>query len=146
MPIMWRIFHLTWCIIFLPILSGKLPPNTMFTRKNVTSAIFTLGDAFGGITAIGVHSATFKTMVDNDDIEYIKDSTGTINIPYYLGKMVIVDDSSPVVPAGGVAEDSTAPKYTTILFGKGAFGFGEGSPKIPVELERKASQGNGGRH
>ena len=31
-----------------------------------------------------------------------------------------------------------------MLFGEGAFGYGVGSPMVPVEVEREAAQGNGG--
>ena len=35
-------------------------------------------------------------------------------------------------------------QYLSLIFGAGAFGYGEGTPKVPVELERKPSGGNGG--
>jgi hypothetical protein len=34
--------------------------------------------------------------------------------------------------------------FLSVFFGTGAFGYGEGNPKMPVELERNASGGNGG--
>ena len=35
-------------------------------------------------------------------------------------------------------------QYLTLFFGQGAFGYGEGDPTKPVELERKPGGGNGG--
>ena len=113
--------------------------STKFSRGNFTAAAFTMGDAFENTGAIGVHSAIYKQMVDNDDIDYIPDSQGRMTIPTFMGKRVIIDDGMTVT-----AGTTDGFKYTTVLFGEGAFGWGEGMPKVPVELEREASQGNGG--
>jgi len=113
--------------------------STKFSRSNFTAAAFTLGDAYQNVGAIGVHSQVYKQMVDQDDIDFIPDSKGMMTIPTYMGKRVIVDDGMTVT-AG--ATDGF--KYTTVLFGEGAFGYGDGMPDMPVEIEREASQGNGG--
>lgn len=112
---------------------------TKFSRSNFTAAAFTLGDAFTQTGAIGVHSQVYKQMVDQDDIDFIPDSQGMMTIPTYMGKRVIVDDGMTVTPG---ATDGF--KYTTILFGDSAIGYGEGMPEVPVEIDREASQGNGG--
>lgn len=111
----------------------------LFGRSAFTGAIFTLGDQFGIVSGIAVHSIVYKRMVDNDDIEFIKDSTGTVDIPTYMGKRVVVDDSMPVV-AGG----TNGFVYTSVIFGQGAFGYGVGSPRVPVEVWREPLKGNGG--
>jgi len=110
-----------------------------WSRGAFTTAIFTLGDAFGGISALAVHSAVYKQMVDADDIDFIPDSNGSLIIPTFMGKTIIVDDGMTVT-----AGSTSGFKYTTVLYGAGAFGYGEGSSKVPVEVDRKASQGNGG--
>jgi hypothetical protein len=112
--------------------------TSVFTRANFTSAAFTLGDAVDGLQAIAVHSVIYKRMIDNDDIDFIPDSQGNMTIPTYLGKRVIVDDGLPVNPNG--ANDA---KYTSILFGAGAFGYGDGAPLVPVAVEREEAQGEG---
>ena len=112
---------------------------TKFSRSNFTSAAFTLGDAFTNTGAIAVHSQVYKQMVDADDIDFIPDSQGQMTIPTYMGKRVIVDDGMTVT-----AGSTDGFKYTTVLFGAGAFGYGEGMPEYPVELERAESGGNGG--
>lgn len=111
----------------------------LFSRGAFTGAAFTLGDAFGDIGVIAVHSIVAKRMIDNDDIVYIPDSQGNLTIPTYLGKRVVIDDQMPIIP--GTTDGF---KYVSILFGAGAIGYGEGSPKVPVEVEREARQGNGG--
>lgn len=113
--------------------------STKWSRGAFTSAVFTLGDSFGEISALAVHSAVYKQMVDADDIDFIPDSNGSLIIPTFMGKTVIVDDGMTVT-----AGTTDGFKYTTVLFGSGAFGYGEGSAKVPVEIQRLASQGNGG--
>jgi hypothetical protein len=111
----------------------------LFSRSNFTAAAFTMGDAVDGIQAIAVHSVVFKRMVDNDDIDFIPDSKGALTVPTFMGKRVVVDDSMPVV-AGG----TSGFVYTSVLFGAGAFGYGEGTPLNPVEVLRDPKAGNGG--
>lgn len=112
----------------------------LWSRAAFTSAVFTLGDAFGQLSAIAVHSLAYKQMVDADDIDFIPDSAGNLTIPTFMGQRVIVDDSMPAVSAGEPATITT----TAVLFGAGAFGYGEGNPAMPVEVERQARAGNGG--
>lgn len=113
--------------------------TTKWSRANFTSAAFTLGDAFNNTGSIAVHSAVYKQMVDADDIDFIPDSQGQMIIPTFMGKRVVVDDGMTVT-AG--ATDGF--KYTTVLFGEGAFGYGKGMPDYPVELARSEAGGNGG--
>lgn len=108
-------------------------------RTAFTNAAFTLGDRFEATNAIAVHSMVYKRMVDNDDLEFIADSKGTFSIPTFMGRRVIIDDGLTVV-----AGATSGFRYTSILFQAGAVGFGSGTPKTPVEVERKAAQGNGG--
>lgn len=110
----------------------------VFSRAAFTGAAFTLGDAFESTSAISVHSVVYKRMLDNNDIEFVKDSEGSMVVPTFLGRRVILDDGMPVV-AGGVSGF----KYTSVLFGAGAFGFGAGSPKKPVAVSRVEEQGKG---
>lgn len=122
-------------------------PQNLFSRLAFTGAVFTLGDAFGKVTAIAVHSLIFKRMQDNDDITFVRPSTPDPNlpldaqsIPYYMGKRVIVDDGLPAVATG----TNSGYRFTSILFGEGAIGYGERTPKVPVEAYRRPDQGNGG--
>ncbi|MDQ1207268.1 hypothetical protein QE380_000191 [Acinetobacter baylyi] len=97
-------------------------------------AAFTAGDAAGQFTAMGVHSVVMKQMVKQDLIEYIRDSQGNIILQTYLGKPIFMDDGLKY----------GANQYLSLFFGEGAFGYGEGTPAVPSELERKPSGGNGG--
>lgn len=111
----------------------------VWSRGAFTNAAFTLGDRFEDTSVIAVHSMVYKRMVDNDDIEFIQPSTGSLLIPTFMGRRIIIDDGMPVVPGA-----TSGFKYTSVLFQGGALGFGSGSPRVPVEVERKASQGRGG--
>lgn len=113
--------------------------STVFNRNSFTDAVYSMGDMAEDLTAIAVHSRVMQQMVKNDDIVYIPDSQGQITIPTFMGKRVIIDDGLTVT-AGG----TDGFKYTSVLFGTGAFGYGVGSPETPVEVEREAAQGNGG--
>ena len=119
--------------------------SNLFSRSAFTSAVATMGDHFADLVAIAVHSVVYNRMVQNDDIQFIRPSIVDPNlpltpeIPYFLGKRVIVDDSMPIIPGS-----TSGYKYLSVLFGAGAFGYGEQMPPIPVEIYRRPDQGNGG--
>lgn len=93
-------------------------------------ALQKMGDAKAKITAYGMHSLTENKLAKDDLIEYMRDSQGRPTIPTYLGKRVIVDDGLPVEVVNGNNV------FTTYLYGEGAIGYGEGSPEVPLEMDR----------
>jgi len=113
--------------------------GTLFNRDAFTEALYTAGDSAEMFTTIAVHSVVMAQMVKNNDIDFIPDSNGMSTIPTYMGKRVIVDDGLTVVGGG-----TDGFKYTSVLFGPGAFGYGVGSPITPVAIDRKEEQGDGG--
>lgn len=125
-------------------ISGNAGDAAVFGSEAFVRAAYTAGDAAEQFIGMAVHSSIMATMVLNDEIVYIPDSTGALTIPTYKGRVVVTDDNMPV--SGGV--------YTTILFGRGAFAFGgteghafawgEGTPKVPSEVDRNPRAGNGG--
>jgi hypothetical protein len=119
--------------------TGSVTSSTLFNRDAFTEAAYTMGDMASELQAIAVHSRIMAQMVKNDDIVYIQDSQGALSIPTYMGLRVIVDDGMTVR-----AGTTSGFVYTSVLFGSGAFGYGEGSAKMPVELDREAAKGNGG--
>ncbi|MGC0389308.1 major capsid protein [Bradyrhizobium sp. USDA 241] len=118
-------------------ISGLTGGAENFDADSFIDSAFLLGDEQGGLSAVAVHSLTLKAMVKADLIDFVPDSQGKLTIPTYLGKTVIVDDSMPVSGAGANRV------FTTYIFGPGAVGFGEKSPKVPVEVERQALKGMG---
>lgn len=90
-----------------------------------------LGDNAKKLTGIGMHSATFTKLQKNNEIDMVPDSETKVEIPFYLGYRVIVDDLCPV----------TSGVYTTYLFGQGAFGLGNGAAPVPTEDDRDSLAG-----
>lgn len=102
----------------------------------VIAAAGTLGDAFGKLTAIAMHSAVFQELQNQNVIVYEKPSTGDIKFPTYLGYRVIVDDGCPV--RAGTTDGLV---YTSYLFGEGAVAYGQGGAPVPSETDRDALAG-----
>ncbi|PEL12675.1 major capsid protein [Bacillus sp. AFS017336] len=97
-------------------------------------ASYRLGDAQSTLSAVVMHSAVVAALAKQNLIQYLKPSEGSPEVPYYLGKRVIVDDSTP--NSSGV--------YTTYLFGQGAVALGFGSPVgfVETETDRDSLAGN----
>ena len=125
-------------------ISGLAGDDAVFGSDAFVDAAYTAGDNADMFVGIAVHSSIMARMVKNDEIVYIPDSEGGLTIPTYKGRVVITDDALPV--SSGV--------YTSILFGRGAFGYGgleghafaygTGVPRVPFEVERTPTAGNGG--
>jgi len=107
---------------------------TDFSAEAFIDTATTMGDSMEDLTAVVVHSVVYSRMQKNNLIDFIPDATGQVNIPTFLGREVIIDDGMP----------RTGNVYDTWLFGRGSLQLGMGSPKVPVEVERKAGAGNGG--
>ena len=116
-------------------ISGETGDAAVISAKTTVDAAQKLGDAKTQLTAIIMHSATEAALAKQDLIEYIRPSTGSIDVPTFLGKRVIVDD--------GVPYDSSTGTYTTYLFGPGAVAYGEGNPVgfVPTETDRDSLAG-----
>src|SRR5690606_9143942 len=116
-------------------ISGEAGDAAVISAKATVDAAQKLGDAKSQLTAIIMHSATEAALAKQDLIEYVKPSTGSIEVPTFLGKRVIVDD--------GVPFDSATGTYTTYLFGPGAIAYGEGNPVgfVPTETDRDTLAG-----
>jgi hypothetical protein len=104
----------------------------VISAKTAVDAIYKLGDNANKLTGFAMHSATVAKLAKDDLIEYIKPSEGEPEVPYFLGKRVVVDDGLPV--SSGV--------YTTYIFGQGAFGWGEGGAPKPTETGRDILAGD----
>ncbi|QLF85830.1 hypothetical protein [Jerseyvirus jersey] len=102
----------------------------------------TMGDALMGnggevLGAIAMHSFVYAQARKAQLIDFIRDAENNTMFATYQGYRVIVDDSMTVV-AG------ERRKFISIIFGRGAIGYGEGSPETPLAYEREESRGNGG--
>lgn len=111
--------------------------KSLFNIGAFVDAAFSLGDQFGTLTGIGMHSLVYAGLVKENEIESVRASDGTLLYYAYKGLRIIVNDNMPVDTSGD------ADIYTSVLFGAGAFGYGAGEPANPVEIDRKALAGNG---
>lgn len=109
-----------------------------FSASAVIEAAGTLGDAMRDLSAIAMHSDTYKAALKNDLIATLQQSDGGF-IQTFRGLAVIVDDGLPKVVGASTV-------YTSVLFGPGAVGYGVTAPRIAegTEVENKPSAGNGG--
>ena len=114
-------------------ISGLSGAAAYFDAEVFIDALGLLGDAEARLTAVMVHSATFRSMKKQNLIDFIPDAEGRVDIPTYQGKRVIIDDGMPV----------SSGNYTTYLFGPGAIGYAEGTPKVPSETDRNPLIGGG---
>jgi len=108
-------------------ISGLSGTAALFDGSSFVDANQKMGDCKDKLVAVAMHSATEALIAKTDQIDTIKDSDGKTLYKEYQGKRVIIDDGMPV--ANGV--------YTTYLFGLGAVGYAEGSPKVPLETARE---------
>lgn len=123
-------------VVDISVESGAGDDN-YFSRDAFVDAKFTMGDNFKKITGLGVHTIVYSRIVKLDDTTQIPDSQGNLT-DFYLGSRIIVDDQCVVTAT------TDGVKYTSVLFGEGAFGYGLGTPQVPVEYERVSRGGNGG--
>jgi len=114
--------------------------NPAFGAAHVIDAAHTMGDRMSDLVAIGMHSDTFKTALKNDLIDTEVPSEGN-PIRTFRGLAVIVDDGLPK----DTQSDSTS-IYTSVLFRRGAVGWGLTEPRIAAgtEVENLPGAGNGG--
>ncbi len=108
---------------------------TDFSAEAFIDAITTAGDSQGDFVAVFMHSIVFSKAQKNNLIDFIPDSTNmdAADIPVFLGRRVVVDDSMP----------NSAGVFDTWIFGTMASRWGVGNPKVPAEVERLPAQGNG---
>lgn len=103
----------------------------------ILDACQTLGDSLQDLKAIGMHSVCYTRLRKQNLIDFIPSSRGEVSFAQYMGLNVIVDDGLPAI-AG-----TNRVRYTTALFGPGAFAWGEGMAPVPVETDRELLAGNG---
>ena len=114
-------------------ISGELGALANITGSTFIDAQQKLGDAADRLVAVAMHSATRAQLAKNELISTVRDSQGNLLFQTFQNKRVIVDDSMP----------ASAGTYTTYLFGEGAIGYGEVSPKVPIEFDRDVLGGGG---
>lgn len=116
---------------------------TDFSAEAFLDALVTIGDSQEDLVAVMVHSIVYNRMQKNNLIDFIPDSRGETEIATFLGREVIIDDGLPN-PSGAGAAQTAAGIFHTWILGTGAVRWGVGSPKVPTEVDREPSAGDGG--
>lgn len=98
----------------------------------------TLGDAETDMGAIAMHSVVRTQLRKQQLIDTVRDADNNTMFEVYGNKRVVVDDGMPVFGSGNNRT------FLSIVFGPGAIGYGEGSPKVPLEYDRQPDRANGG--
>lgn len=118
---------------------GSITADTRFNYDAFIDARFTMGERVGELNTMLVHPTIHARMLKNNDIEFVRDSTQGKVIEYYAGHRVITSDDAPATAIG----TGTGFHYITTLFGGAAFGYGEGTPDTPFEIDRDPAIGDG---
>ncbi len=116
-------------------ITGLSGSASLLDAHSFIDATQLLGDLKNQIVGIVTHSAVEASLAKNELIGTVRDSEGSIVMQNFMQKRLIVDDALTPT-SGGI--------YDTYLFGPGAIGWGEGSPKVPTETGR-APLTNGGQ-
>lgn len=127
----------------LDLTGGETDAATKISSKAIIQAIFLMGDKFQEITAISMHSVPYQELVQNNLIDFTPDSEQNVGFGTYLGKSVILDDDQTYTLETVGAKENT-PVYWTILYKRGAFGYGESaSGYLMTEVDRNPDKGGG---
>jgi hypothetical protein len=116
--------------------ANTAPDSAFIGSDNVIDCANLLGDHWERVTTLVMHSKPFSRLQKLKLIEYVPLSEQNIQVPFFLGRRVIVDDGCPAVNGS-----ASGKKYTTYLFGAGTIAYGEGTPKVPTETDRDSLAG-----
>ena len=111
--------------------------DTKFSAEALIDGLATFGDSIGGVVGIAFHPDVYYNMQKLDLISFQKESQGDSVVETYRGLRVVVDRTLPTV-----AGSTDGTKYTTVLFGEGALGLGQGSAPVPTETDRDSLAGS----
>lgn len=113
------------------------------------------GDNKAKFTIAIMHSSVATNLENLNLLAYLKqtDANGIqrdLGLGTWNGRVVIIDDSMPVEHVEEVAASGDKPavpaydKYTTYVFGDGAFDYEDIGAKVPIEMVRDAKTNGGG--
>lgn len=114
---------------------------TDISQTLMIDAIGLLGDASDKLTAVIMHSATYRALLKLDLVQPATKvsqldtrlSSESFDMPTYLGRPIFQDDKIPFDPGVGTGGKTV---YHTYFFGPGAFAYANIAPKHAVETDR----------
>lgn len=107
--------------------SGTPGEANFLTGETFIDSCQKLGDAKGNLTAVVMHSAVEASLLKQDLIDFVPDSTGANMLKKFQGLDVIVDDQVTTETI------NSATVYHTFLFGRGAVAMGKARDARPIE-------------
>lgn len=118
-------------------ISGESDDDALISGDSFIDATQLLGDAKELLTGVMMHSAVEAYLAKRQLIEYVQEKDQSVRVPYFMGKRVVVDDSTPY--------DTATKTGTMYLFGNGAIALGNGShPRIiETEIDRDSLASSG---
>ena len=114
-------------------ISAELGDLAVININAIHDTVQTAGDHQDMLGAMICHSAVKTKLIKDGVTDKIYSDGGEYLYEALAGRRLVVTDSVETV--GGV--------YTSYIIGAGVIGYGEGSPKMPTEVERSAAIGNG---
>ena len=124
---------------------GEVSAASMFNKNSFIDAVMSMGDRFDELAAIMVHPVVYATLRKSDDAEDVYDADGRFLFTSYMNHRLIIEENATLVTdASGTASGDTPDYYLSILFGQGAFAYGQSLPRNAMEMDRYILQGNGG--
>lgn len=118
--------------------AGAVTSAELVSAEAILDTKQTMGDAGEMLDTLIMHSVVFTRLQKLNLIDFIPDSRGEVRFPSYLGYTVVVDDGVQITTGANRLE------YSTYLVGRGAMAWAESPPAVPVEVDRKPAQGDGG--
>jgi hypothetical protein len=115
-------------------ISGLTGGAAVIDGSSFIDAEHCLGDRRQKLRAVAMHSKVVAALRKQGLIEYRTDSEGVAQKYAYYGDLRVIEDDT-MVDAAGV--------YTTYLFAEGSVMFGNGTVKVPEEVERQALKSGG---
>lgn len=113
-------------------ITGNSGDAAVISDQTFVDAMQVMGDAKDKLSGVLMHSATEAKLVKDGLAQQVfNPATGEAAYTTFLGKRVIIDDTSPV----------SGTSYTTYIFGEGAIGLGNGQPPVPTEVDRDSLAG-----
>ena len=111
--------------------------TTKINTTSIIDAAATMGDHWGSLGAIAMHSTSRAKLMKDEPNAFVPASQSNIGFATYNG-LIIIEDDSLVVTAG-----SNSSEYETLLFGQGAFQYGQARDVVESVIDREERTGNG---
>ncbi len=114
------------------------PTTGLIDHEVFVTARNTMGDSWGSLRAIAMHSGTRARLMIDEANSFIPASETNIGFDTYNGMVIIEDDSMPVSTTPVNADE-----YTTYLFGPGAFAYANSNQLVPQVIVQDEKEGKG---